>query len=388
MTRNVIRLVHLWLGLVLCIPLVLLGLTGSVLVFEDELRDAFGSKPPTAATGPARPTDEIIAAARASAPQGYVPQSFMAPEEPGALAIVRLTQAQRAPGPGEQLRVAVDPVTLQTYPERGPDLLRQIFFLHSTLLMKNREGRQLVGWLGVVMLALGVSGLVNWWPRARQWRAAFGVSRDAQGFRLHRELHGMAGIWGLLAFIAVSFTGVALAFPESVRAIVDPLLPARDLRAAATAIKVKPVKDQQPMSVDDAIGLARERVPEAELRLVFLPTRAEQPLRVAMVPNGRDRHAPLVAVFVDPWARRVVDVQDPRTFSTGETFLAWQHATHAGQALGPVWKFAAFLVGFLPLLFVATGLTMWWMKRTWRRTQRATEDAVLETAYTARRAGE
>ena len=38
MIRNIIRQVHLWLGIALCIPLVLLGLTGSVLVFEDELR--------------------------------------------------------------------------------------------------------------------------------------------------------------------------------------------------------------------------------------------------------------------------------------------------------------------------------------------------------------
>src|SRR5262249_47725163 len=132
------------------------------------------------------------------------PQNYLAPEEQNAPAVVRLAPAQRGPGPGEQLRVEVDPVTLQAYPQQGTDLLRQVFFLHSTLLLKNREGRQLVGWLGVVMLIMGVSGLVNWWPHGREWRTAFSVSRGAYGYRFNRELHGMAGIWGLLVFIVVS----------------------------------------------------------------------------------------------------------------------------------------------------------------------------------------
>jgi len=69
-------------------------------------------------------------------------------------------------------RIRVDPVSLETIPEKSTDILPQIFFLHSTLLMKNREGRQLVGWLGLGMLVMGVSGLINWWPRRGQWRAS------------------------------------------------------------------------------------------------------------------------------------------------------------------------------------------------------------------------
>jgi uncharacterized iron-regulated membrane protein len=37
MIRRIIGQIHLWAGLTLCMPFVLLGFTGSVLVFEDEL---------------------------------------------------------------------------------------------------------------------------------------------------------------------------------------------------------------------------------------------------------------------------------------------------------------------------------------------------------------
>ena len=82
MTRRLIGQIHLWAGLVLCIPFALLGLTGSVLVFQDELNQAFGpAARHVAAGGAARPTSDIIAAARAVAPAGFVPIAYTAPTE-------------------------------------------------------------------------------------------------------------------------------------------------------------------------------------------------------------------------------------------------------------------------------------------------------------------
>jgi uncharacterized iron-regulated membrane protein len=68
-------------------------------------------------------------------------------------------------------------------------------------------------------------------------------------------------------------------------------------------------------------------------------------------------------VLVDPWTRRVVDTYDPQRFSLGERIIAWQHALHAGQGLGWVWKILVFLSGLLPLLFTVSGVAMWRLKR-------------------------
>jgi uncharacterized iron-regulated membrane protein len=250
--------------------------------------------------------------------------------------------------------------------------------------MKNREGRQVVGWFGVAMLVMGASGLVNWWPRRAGWRAAFTVSRSAAGYRLWRELHGMAGIWGLAVFTTVSFAGVYLAFPEAVRALVDPVLPARDLRAAAAAVKVQPVKDAEPLGIDGAMALAQTEVPGAKTSFVFLPTQPEQPYRIALLRTGQERHETPVTVLVDPWARKVATVFDPRRFSAGETILGAQHAMHSGQGFGLVWKVLVFLSGLLPALFAATGIAMWLR----RRRPVALGVPAVDYSHTARRAGE
>ncbi len=261
------------------------------------------------------------------------------------------------------VRIRVDPVSLETIPEKPTDILRQIFFLHSTLLMKNREGRQLVGWLGLAMLVMGVSGLTNWWPRRGQWRGAFSISKQAYGFRLHRELHGAAGIWGLAVFVLVSLAGVCLAFPETARSVIDLILPARDLRGKATGLKAESIAGVKPADIDEAIALARARVPGAEPGFVFLPARPDQPFRIGLLRADQQRKAPAVTIFVDPWSRRVIEVLDPREYSIGEKILAWQHALHAGQALGWVWKLLVFLCGLLPLLFAVSGVTMWRLRR-------------------------
>ena len=385
MTRQIIGKIHLWVGLALCVPLVIIGLTGSVLVFEDELQGTAAGHA-AASSGP-RPVAEIVAAARTAAPAGYLAATYVAPAEAGAMASVRLVPPQHDAPSFDAIRVRVDPVTLTAAIDRQDGLLRQIFFLHSTLLLKNRDGRQVVGWLGVVMLAMGISGLINWWPRRGQWGSAFAVTRGSQGFQLHRELHGAAGIWGLIVFITVSFAGVYLAFPETVRGIVDLVLPSRDFRAQAAALRVSPVTGAQPIDIDAAIALALAEYPGARASFVFLPTRPDRPFRIAVLRAEQDRGAPTITVIVDQGSRRVIETFDPRQFGLGERILAWQHALHAGQALGWVWKVLVFLSGLLPLLFALTGPTMWWLKRR-RRSKHAAEDFATSQASTVGRAAE
>jgi len=365
-----LRLLHLWVGLILCVPLVAIGITGSVLVFEHELEALFAAPPPLRATGgPERPVGEIVAAARAVAPAGLAAAAYIAPEEPGDVASVRfVVPGRQGPGGGGRV-VLVDPSTLATHlvAEATPGLLRQIFLLHANLLVPGRNGREIVGWFGVVMLVLGFSGLVLWWPRGGRWRAAVTVKRGARGYRLHRDLHGAVGIWSLVIFLVVSASGVYLALPQTTGGLVRAVLPARDLRASAQAMRVEPVRDAAPMPLDEAIELARAAMPDAAIRLVSLPTRPEQPLRVSMGRGVPAHGAPGITVWIDPWARRVIEARDPRDYTAGETVLAWQHALHGGSGLGWGWKLAVFLSGLLPALFAVTGIWMWLLKRRARQ---------------------
>jgi uncharacterized iron-regulated membrane protein len=374
--RRVLVQLHLWVALALCAPLVLLGLTGSILVFEEELSQLVDPLPAIAKGAP-RPLADLLEAARRAAPE-LPPAAITLPLAADEPAAVRMTQGRApAPGPGGR-QVLVDPVSLEvvTVREPGSGLLRQIRQFHTSAMIQGRTGREVIGWLGVGMLFLGTTGLVLWWPRRGQWRASFVVKRGARGVRLQRDLHGAVGIWTWAVFIAVTFSGVYLCFPQTIGGAVASVFAARDLRAQPAPLGERP-QGGTPLDIDAAVALAREAFPDMRLRFVGLPARRDEPMRISFLSAARDGGPP-ASVFVDPWNRRVTEVRDPRTYTLAETVLAWQHDLHEARGLGPLWRALVCVSGLLPLLFVVTGIWMWLLKRRARRSAAGRRELALQ----------
>src|SRR5437660_507087 len=82
-----------------------------------------------------------------------------------------------------------------------------IIGIHAFLAMPPPIGLPFVGWTGVIMTLMGLSGLVLWWPRQGQWRQGFLLRRGTRGLPFYFDLHRVAGTWGLLVFLAVSTSG-------------------------------------------------------------------------------------------------------------------------------------------------------------------------------------
>ncbi|MBR2814045.1 MAG: PepSY domain-containing protein [Reyranella sp.] len=421
--RYWLQQVHLWIGLILLLPLVMMGVTGAVLVYAHDIEHLLGQGEPSVKTaGEWRSPNDLIEAAKAATTEpGRVPIAVRWPIEAGEPAAVRLSrpgmanerpqfrgqqggapqqggaaQPGGAPQSGGQaqgrvptqspfagsLQILIDPVSLQVLETQQAMTGWVRFFhdLHGHLFIAGGLGRELVGWLGVALLVLGCSGLYLWWPRPGQWKAAFLVRRKAKGLRLNRELHGAVGIWSLVLFMLVNFTGVYLAFPQQISAAVNSVWPGRDMRAAMLQARVEPMRGVAPMSVDEAVELAKSRVPDARFLNAFLSIRPDQAMRVGLIRPGHEEGAPIITVIIDPYRKAVVDVFDPRTMTTGESIIAWQRALHYGIGLGGLYKALVFVSGVIIPLFAVTGFLMWWIKRRNRRAGERAKQAILAAA--------
>jgi len=424
--RYWLQQLHLWIGLILLLPLVMMGVTGAVLVYAHDVEHLLGQGEPAAKTvGDWRSPAELIEAARAASKDPTrVPIAVRWPVDVGEPAAVRLSrpgmagerpqfrggqqgqgqgqgqsqgQAGAAQGNQAQGRVPVqspfagsqqiliDPVSLQVLETQQAMTGWVRFFhdLHGHLFIAGGLGRELVGWLGVALLVLGCSGLYLWWPRPGQWKAAFIVRRTAKGLRFNRELHGAVGIWSLVLFMLVNFTGVYLAFPQQISAAVNTVWPGRDMRAAMFQARVEPMRGTAPMGVDEAVELARSKVPDTRFLNAFLSIRPDQAMRVGLVRADHVEGAPIVTVIIDPFRKSVVDVFDPRTMTTGERVIAWQRALHYGIGLGGGYKFLVFVSGVIIPVFAITGFLMWWIKRRNRRAGERAKAAILAAAVKA-----
>jgi uncharacterized iron-regulated membrane protein len=373
--RKCLFQIHMWAGLLLGILFALLGLSGSALVYEDGLANLIDPPPAAIAKGPALPLQALITVARKAAPGTRGAVTLFLPQHAGDAALVRLGSLSRMgsmPGmPSSGVQFFLEPVSGVVLGERHdaePAILIFAHQLHGNFFM-GRAGRGLVGWLGVAMLLLGLSGLVLWWPKRGQWKYGFLIRRTAKGLRFHRELHAVAGIWTFLIFMIVSFSGVAIAFPATLRAVVGSSSGVTNDRGGAPS--VAPLPDGARPDADAAAAVARKAFPGLSLQSLAVPARRDQAMTANFIrPDGLG-----VTVFLD--RGRIIAVRDAMASRGADLFAAWQRPLHQGLGLGPVWRLLVFLSGLLPTLFLVTGIVMWTTKYRRRLAMNAPLAAVV-----------
>ena len=374
--RNGLQKIHLWVGLALSIPFILIGISGSMIVVFSELPKI--SQPAAPARGEYQPMTKILAAALATAPEGWRTSVVIMPDSVGKPAVVQLAlpEGQRPPRGAGQNFVAgvryVDPVSLQVLegteiPRNGP-VMRVMTMTHIALMAPAYYGAQTVGWMGVAMTLFGITGLILWWPSKGQWRQALVIKRGARGFRLNRDLHGAIGFWSLLVFMILSVSGVYLAFPVTVETAVKAIASMESELAEATVDEavVANVVDKNAPTADEIAMLALSAVPNSRLYSVQLPPEPGGISMVTLMPEPYGDGAPQISVFVGP-GTDVSSIVDPRSYDFAKRMLVWIRVMHYGLGLGVIWKVLVFFAGFLPLLFAITGLRMWQLKRGQRR---------------------
>jgi len=365
--RSGLQTVHLWAGIIFSIPFILLGLSGSILMLQPEAPR--WSLPRATAEGETQSLEAILAAARTVLPESAATRLSL-PDHKGEPATVRFEPmtAERGGNYRGHL-VFVDPVSLEIlgHYERPPPsrLFSTMRTLHATLYMQTISDRSFVGWMGIALTFMCVSGLVLWWPRKGQWLSALWIREGARGFRLHRDLHSAIGFWSLFVMLIVCISGLYLAFPRTFRDAVETVMPTGQF-FSDTPIEV--VDDlPEPLGIDEMAAIGAAAVPYAELRDISLPNRPNGVLVLNFAPLGYGADAPEITVSTEPSTGQVTYVDDPREYALGERVILWQRWLHSGLGLGILWRVLVFVSGFLPLFFAVTGIWMWQLKRNRRR---------------------
>jgi uncharacterized iron-regulated membrane protein len=372
--RDVWLKIHLWLGLALGLFLSVIGLTGSALVFFQEIDQALNPELRIVAAPPQgrsawRPLEDIAEAARkgiagnATLGFSYWPQS----DDQAFLFYYRLPVAG-AQKP-QTWHVFVDPyeakvtgARLWRDPEnvfRG-SFVRFLFDLHYDLLWPV-TGDIVVGVMAVLAFVSTLTGVYLWWPRNGKWRNAFTMKWPARAERVTYDLHRLSGIFLLPVALAVLMSGVYFNLPDQFRAIVE---------AFSTLTKPQTIRSVAEgggrITLDDAVAIAAKRFPDGRVYATVQPASDTAPYVVNQlfpIGFGLDGRRTL---FVDRYRGEILHVNDPLS-GDGDGFMAWQWPLHSGYVAGWPGRIAVFLFGLSwPLVFV-TGTIRWRHKSGARR---------------------
>lgn len=349
--RKLIKKLHLYAALILCLPLIIQGLTGAFLVFKHELTH----KNYELTEGEKKPLSEIISAARPEVEEGFMPSSVRF--EDGA-AFVRFSK--KGEGKPIMKEIVVDPVSLHVLEEKESDnIFRTVKKFHASLLIPGETGKNIVGVYGFVMLFMTISGIILWWPKPGNLKRAVTFNWRSEGKKFHRDIHSAFGFWFSILLLVSSFSGIYLVYPKGTASFISAIFPARDFHKSPKA----QMNENEVLTIDEAYALSGE----GELVIVMFPNKPDQAYRFNFAPQNYRLGQPLISVFVDQYQKEVLEVRDPAKYSIGETITTWQHSLHEGVGLGRIYQILVFLLGFLPLLFSITGIMLWWLKKKSKR---------------------
>lgn len=234
--RKAIFQIHLWSGIGIGLYIVVICVTGSVLVYRNELYRAATPKPIVAVGSGPTLTDAALKVAVLRAYPGYKVTNIFRARNPSQAVDVRLlrdrTEKKRLVDPytGRDLGHAVPP---------GIIVMSTLLDLHDNLL-GGTTGRAVNGVGALLFVLMGLTGVVIWWPGVQSWRRSLMVHRKVGWKRFTWDLHSAIGLWSLAFVLLFGITGAHLSFPEWTFAIVNVFEPETEtnfgLRAGDRAI--------------------------------------------------------------------------------------------------------------------------------------------------------
>ena len=228
--RRAIFQIHLWTGLAIGLYIVVLSLTGSVLVYRNEL-DRYLASPRAVFEEGAKPmTAEAIQAAAERAHPGW---TVTAVNEGRYEVRTGRGGIRRMPDPtasvvlernGETRDRLMNPYTgedLGDNTTQGQLFILWLVHLHDELLLDRPDGPWWNGFLSLVFTVVVLTGAIVWWPGVARWKRSTIVKVRAGWRRFNWDLHSALGFWLFFFMLMWGISGWYLGMPEPLTDLVE-----------------------------------------------------------------------------------------------------------------------------------------------------------------------
>lgn len=348
---------HLFAGLTVGGLLALIGVTGSLLVFDTEL-DAKLNHQLLQVAAPANGSYASLQAITERVARDF-PQK--------QIARVRLPRGGsdaceicfKPPADKPATCVYVNPYTTEITGTRIPDesLKQTIFMLHRKLL-NGDTGETVVGVVGIMLLLMSLSGTILWLPRTinrRTLKRAFSVNR-AGWRRMNFDLHKVVGVIAFAFLLTSGATGAYMVFHDAL----DPLV---NTVTRSTPRPRPPASESGKGSLptlDEILARARIALPDAEMTFITLPAKPGAAITVRarvpgeMHPNGRS------IVYFDAANGNLLRTDNALNAPLGTRITNFINPLHTGRVGGIVTRLLLVLTGLVPAFLFMSGVVMWW----------------------------
>lgn len=402
-TRKLFNDIHLWLGLASGIIVILICFSGTVYVFNTELREIASAelyKAEAPVNAVAIPIEELIKKVKANT--GGKVMSVKIPADPSRAYqfMVRLKEkepeagSKKDSGPGRQAGpagpgAAKRPTAFGVNQYTGKVLgniseaksgtatfMKNMFSLHRWLLLdqvekpifeglENRTLGSYISGTATILFTLGViTGIIIWFPqKLKSWKQGLKIKWSGSWKRTNHDLHNSLGFYACIFLFLMGITGPQWSFPwyrEALRKTLGTYQPEG----------AEPPKDpvstpgpgttaQRQLNIADYLDKAAEALPYKGDYTISLPK--DSVAAVSVIKNRVGFFAPSAGdkLLLDQYTAAVLSTEIFRDKPFNERVSASIKALHLGDVYGMFTKIIYFISCLIATTLPVTGTLIW-----------------------------
>lgn len=350
--------IHLWLGLTSGLIVFIVALTGSILVFEEEI-DLFITPEfyKVAEIGNnKKPIDHTIMVLQESQKVGKMLRiyTFDDPE--------RTIQIMGKNSVGQTQFFSVDPYSGKVV---GSAMQNSRFFsvvldLHRHLLVDD-IGKLITGCSCLLFAFVLMSGFFLWWPKKiKNLKQRLTVKWDSSFKRVNWDFHSTFGFYSVLFLLVISLTGLTWSFKwfengiyyladgtakKAINKLENPIKKDRQLDKTTFYQSILNATD----SVYPYRGDVQIRMPSDTMNSILV-------LKVHLEKNIPNQSS---IAFFDKNTAKIIAIKPYESFTKGDKIRRAIFPIHTGSIYGYPTKIIAFLVSLFAATSPITGLLIW-----------------------------
>jgi uncharacterized iron-regulated membrane protein len=351
--RDLAFSMHRYIGLIVGLLFVIVGLTGSVLAFQHEIdhfltQQQFGLITPQSEPLSIDALLETVKTAYANQPELKL-SYIRSPLDSASPYLFGFDSSL-----GQFLQVFVNPYTGKILGSSiwETSTIGLVYRLHYQLLAGD-TGMKVVGVAALLLVIICMTGIALW-PGWNKLIAGFKIKWNAHPKRVNFDIHKVAGIIAVVFLTAIAFTGFCWNFYD----ISKPAIYAITSTPVLPDPISKPALDQPPLALSTLLAKADDALPTARTTYISLPQTPEGIVRIGKKQPQELSHYGFSRIYLDQYTGEVVRLENGMKPTRAEAVLNAFVPLHHGTFGGWLSRILYVFVGLTPLILFSTGLAM------------------------------
>jgi len=232
--------------------------------------------------------------------------------------------------------------------------------LHWSLLMKDSVGQVITGWATFIFVIMLITGIILWWPKnkaARKQRLWFQWKDTTKWRRKNYDLHNIFGFYIATVALIIAFTGMVWAF-QWFYATVYVVASGSTTPPEQLASKSVIAKTDKDAAYDLAFTNAMKRHAGADSFSSGKPADSLAPIDIYVGQNA-GTYWQSHQVQCDQYTGKFIAERLHSDKNFGEQLLTANYDIHVGAILGIPGKILAFIASFISAMLPVTGFLIW-----------------------------